>query len=142
MIAYFDARALVKLLVDEDGSDDAAALWDAANTLVSSRVAYAEVRAALAAAHRDGRLNSAQLRSAKRSWERFWDAIRVIELDPDLDEPSGMLAETHALSGFDAIHLASALLLGSHEVVMATWDARLWQAASAVGYAMLPSSRN
>lgn len=142
MIAYFDASALVKLLVDEDGSDDAAALWDAAHTLVCTRVAYAEVRAALAAAHRDGRLNSPQLRSAKRSWERFWDAMRVIELDPDLDEPSGRLAEAHALSGFDAIHLASALLLGLHDVVVATWDARLWQAASAMGYAMLPASRN
>lgn len=140
MIAYFDSSALVKLLIDEDGSNDAASLWDGADGLVSSRVAYAEVRAALATANRSGRLDAAQLRDAKTAWRRFWDAVRVIELDAGLDEPAGTLAETHALSGCDAIHLASALSFASDEIVIATWDLRLHEAATRAGYPTLPAT--
>ncbi len=48
-IVYFDSSAFVKLVVDEDGSDLAALLWDGCDAAVASRLAYPEVRAALAA---------------------------------------------------------------------------------------------
>ncbi len=44
-IVYFDSSAFVKLVVDEDGSELAAALWDGCDAAVSSRLAYPEVRA-------------------------------------------------------------------------------------------------
>jgi hypothetical protein len=47
-IVYFDSSAFVKLLVEEDGSDLAATLWDGCDAAVSSRLAYPEVRAACA----------------------------------------------------------------------------------------------
>ena len=47
---YFDSSALVKLVVDLVGSDLAAELWDGCDAALSSRLAYPEVRAALAAA--------------------------------------------------------------------------------------------
>lgn len=37
-IVYFDSSAFVKLLVEEDGSDIAAALWDGSDATVSSRL--------------------------------------------------------------------------------------------------------
>ncbi|MCY4493642.1 MAG: type II toxin-antitoxin system VapC family toxin [Acidimicrobiaceae bacterium] len=52
-IVYFDSSALVKLLVEESGSDVAAALWDGCDAAVSSRLSYLEVCAALAAAGRN-----------------------------------------------------------------------------------------
>jgi predicted nucleic acid-binding protein len=55
-IVYFDSGAFVKLIVDEDGSELAAALWDGADAAVSSRLAYPEVCAVLAAAQRARRL--------------------------------------------------------------------------------------
>lgn len=48
-IVYFDSSAFLKLVVEEDGSELAAALWDGCDAAVSSRLAYPEVRAALAA---------------------------------------------------------------------------------------------
>lgn len=51
-IVYFDSSAFLKLLIEQDGSDLAAALWDGCDVAVSSRLAYPEVRAALAAAGR------------------------------------------------------------------------------------------
>ena len=140
MIAYFDASALVKLLVDEVGSEPAARLWDGADALLSSRVSYAEVRAALAAANRSGRLGQREYRKAKQLWAVYWDAVRIIETGSHLDELAGTLAETHALSGFDAIHLASATAVGAPGLVFATWDARLHAAAGVLGYRTLPAS--
>ena len=56
-LVYFDSSALVKLVVDEDGSDLAAELWDGCDAALASRLAYPEVRAALAAACRNHDLN-------------------------------------------------------------------------------------
>jgi prevent-host-death family protein len=39
-IVYFDSSAFVKLVVEEDGSEVAATLWDGCDAAVSSRLAY------------------------------------------------------------------------------------------------------
>lgn len=138
-LAYFDASALVKLVVEEDGSDDVATLWDGADAVVTSRVAHPEVRAALAAAHRDRRLDDTGHTAAKQSWEAFNAALRMVEVTAALEDRAGHLAETHALSGFDAIHLASALTLADVPVILATWDRRLRNAARTIGLTTLPA---
>lgn len=140
MLAYFDSSALVKLVIEEVGSDDAARLWDGADVVLSSRVAYAEVRAALAAAQRNHRLTADQLAEAGHLWAGLWPAVRVVELSVDLGQQAGELAERHALSGFDAVHLASALLFPAAEVVVATWDSRLHAALRTLGLMTLPDS--
>ena len=137
-IAYFDSSALVKLIIDEPGSEQAAQLWDGADAVLTSRVAHPEVRAALAAAERSGRLDTGAHRQAKASWAELREALRLVELTPQLETDAADLAERHALSGFDAIHLASALTIAMTPVILATWDARLHQASRAVGLATLP----
>lgn len=99
MIAYFDSSALVKLMVEEAGSEEAAALWDGADAVVSSRVAYPEVRAGLAAANRDHRLSATQFAEATRIWEELWSALRVVELSAELAQRAGDLAQEHASAG-------------------------------------------
>ncbi len=137
-VAYFDSSALVKLVIDEHGSEDAAVVWDGADSVLTSRVAHPEVRAALAAAQRGGRLDEEAHRQAKADWVELHQALRLVEVTSQLEHAAGDLAEQHALSGFDAIHLASALTLSTTPVVVATWDGRLHQAAQAVGLATLP----
>lgn len=137
-LAYFDSSALVKLVVDEHGSEQAAELWDGADAVLSSRVAHPEVRAALAAAQRSGRLDPRAHRSAKAEWEGLRRALRQVEVTEDVENGAADLAESHALSGFDAVHLASALTISEFDVVVATWDGRLHEAARAVGLTTLP----
>lgn len=136
--AYFDSSALVKLVIQEDGSEEAAWLWDGADSVLTSRVAHPEVRAVVAAAHRAGRLDSDAFREAKVSWEGLHQALRLVELTAQLESDAGDLAEEHGLSGFDAVHLASALTLAELPVILATWDARLHRAARTTGLATLP----
>lgn len=137
-VAYFDSSALVKLVIDEDGSADAALLWDGADSVLTSRVAYPEVRAALAAAERGARLDAETHQRAKADWEELHQALRLVEVTAQLEREAGDLAEQHALSGFDAIHLASALAIAAIPLVVATWDGRMHHAAQAMGLATLP----
>jgi uncharacterized protein len=128
----------MKLVVDERGSEEVARLWDAVDSVLTSRVAHPEVRAALAAARRDARLDAEAYQRATTDWDEFHQALRLVEVTPELEQEAGELAEQHALSGFDAVHLASARTIAAMPVVVATWDARLLRAAQASGLATLP----
>lgn len=138
-IIYFDSSALVKLVVDEDGSDVAAMLWDGSDAAVSSRLAYPEVHGALAAAARNHQMSKAGYGSAQRAWNTFWAAMRPVELTVSIEQEAGRLAGAHALRGADAIHLASALAVGSTEVLLAVWDKRLRAGAERVGLPIAPA---
>jgi uncharacterized protein with PIN domain len=52
VITYFDTSAFVKTVVAEEGSDAAVEIWNSSAIRVTSIVAYADARAALAAAAR------------------------------------------------------------------------------------------
>lgn len=138
-LVYFDSSALVKLVVDEGGSDLAARLWDGCDAALSSRLAYPEVRAALAAARRNNDLDQDDLAVALRSWEEFWSAVRPIELTASVERHAGVLTERHALRGADAVHLASALATATPNLVVAVWDRRLHAGAAAEDIAVAPA---
>jgi len=138
-VVYFDSSALVKLLVQEAGSDLAAQLWDGCDAAVASRLAYPEVRAALAAAGRNHDLDVGGVASAERAWEEYWPATRPVELTRAVERQAGQLAAQYALRGADAVHLASALALSDPELILAAWDRRLRAGASAAGLAIAPA---
>jgi predicted nucleic acid-binding protein len=137
-IVYFDASGLLRLLVDEPGSDLAAALWNRADTVVTSRLSDAEIRAVLTAGERAGRLSAADAASARDVWKGLWPALRLVEVAPAVADRGAALAEKHALRGTDGVHLASALVLAAADPVVAIWDNRLAEAATAEGLRVLP----
>ena len=139
-IVYFDSSALVKLLVEESGSDIVAALWDGCDAAVSIRLSYPEVCAALAAAGRNHDLDQASLTRCEQDWEHYWAAIRPVELTHPVQMVAGRLAKQHGLRGADAIHLASALALGTADVVVAVWDLRLHAGVVSEALAVSPPS--
>ena len=139
-LVYFDSSALVKLVVDEHGSELAAALWNACDAALSSRLAYPEVCAALAAAGRNNDLSASEASAAMAEWDTFWAAMRPVELSSDVEQRSGELAALHSLRGADAVHLASALALGTADLTVAAWDRRLHAAATASGLAVAPAT--
>jgi predicted nucleic acid-binding protein len=137
-IVYFDSSAFVKLLIEEDGSDLAAALWDGGDAVVASRLAYPEVYAALAAAGRGRRLDPAGQRQAAAAWESYWSAVRAVELTDAVAVDAGRLSARHALRGADAVHLASVLAVGVQHTMLAAWDERLRAGAEAAGVHVVP----
>ncbi len=139
-VLYFDSSAFVKLIVEEAGSELAAALWNACDAAVSSRLAYPEVRAALAAAGRAGRLAPAEESHAESLWEDFWAATRPVELTEAIAADAGALAVRHSLTGSDSVHLASLLAVDSPDTLFAVWDGRLRTSAQAAGVQLAPLS--
>lgn len=138
-VVYFDASALVKLVVEEAGSDLAAALWDGCDAAVTSRLSYPEVRAALAAFGRNRDLTPAALQRAVIDWEEFWASTRPVELTPSVAKLAGDVSATHGLRGADGVHLASALACGDSNVIVAVWDRRLHASARAAGLRVAPA---
>jgi len=124
---------LVKLVVVEDGSDQAAKLWGSAYPAASSILAYPEGRAALAAARRIGRLGKGAHKKALVDFEGLYADLVTIGVDQELSRGAGEHAEHLGLRGYDAVHLATALELGDEEVVLVTWDRDLARAAECVG---------
>ena len=124
-LVYFDSSALVKLVVEEEGSEVASALWDGCDAALSSRLAYPEVCAALAAARRNHDLDDAAYTAAAAGWEEFWAATRAVELTAPVARRAGELAAGRGVRGSDAVHLASMLAVGASDLVVAVWDRRL-----------------
>ncbi|MDR9451384.1 MAG: type II toxin-antitoxin system VapC family toxin [Acidimicrobiia bacterium] len=135
MIAYFDTSAVLPLIIEEPASEPAGRLWDDASRVVSVRLLYPEARAALAQARRTGRLTSRQLRSAVAELEALDQQLDHVEVTAVLATRAGELAETHALRGYDAVHLAAAEAIADADVVMVAGDQALSAAAGALGLA-------
>lgn len=136
MIAYFDTSAIVPLLVQEDGSERAKRVWDEAERVVGVRLVYAEGHAALAMAHRVGRISPAALRDAVRQLATLYEQMEMVEVTGTLVRRAGVLAESYGLRGYDAVHLAGAETLTMEDVVLVAGDTILCQAASLLGLAV------
>lgn len=135
MIVYFDTSAIIPIVIEEASSLPASRLWDDAERVVSSRLVYAEGRAALAMARRMDRLGEDQLRTAVHDFELLHDQIDIVEVRPELVHDAGSFAERFALRGYDAVHLASAQLVRDPDMVLAAGDLNLLGAAQALGIA-------
>lgn len=141
MIAYLDASALVKRYLVEPRSQETIALTAESEMVATSIISRAEVSAALAKAVRLGLVTENVARKAQRSFDGDWDDLLRVPVTEALVDRAGTLAWDHALRGYDAVQLASALTwqesVGT-EVVLATFDQQLWEAAPKAGLKAWP----
>lgn len=131
MITYVDTSTLIKLIVDEEGSERAELIWQSADSVVSVGLVVVEARAALAAAARGQRLSTAQLRGAKTELAAFVDDLHLVKVTEELIESAAQLAEAESLRGYDAVHLAAALFVDA--AVLTSADRALCEAAERQG---------
>ena len=124
-------------MLDEQGSDLALELWSSSARAASSLLAYPEGRAALAAAHRAGRLDQRLYRESQRRFDHTYEELVAIGVDQQLTRTAGDLASEFSLRGYDAVHLATALGLAEHDVALVSWDRDLSRAATVAGLAVL-----
>jgi predicted nucleic acid-binding protein len=133
LIVYFDTSAFVPIIVEENTSVAASRLWIDADRVISSRLLYAETRAALAMANRLGRLDNKQLRDAVHQVEDLINDVDKVEVTDGLVRRAGALTQTLHLRGYDAVHLASAELVRQDDLVVATNDRALRAASQDLG---------
>ncbi len=141
MILYLDASALVKRYVAERGSKEVIELTAAADIVATSLVSRAEVAAAFARAVRLGVLDHDGGRRAQRRFSREWPNIARVAVSEALVSRAETLAWDYSLRGYDAVQLPSALTWQEsigHDVVLATFDGQLWEAAPGAGLHVWP----
>lgn len=137
MTVYLDTSDLIKLYIREAGSDDIQALVDQADYVVTSVLAYPEVRATLARRRRKRLMTAAELTRVVAQFEADWARLVVLACGEPIAVEAGRLAEVHALRGADAVHLASfAVLAGrcdDQDLRFSSADTRLTTAARSLG---------
>ena len=144
MAAYFfDSSALVKRFAKETGTSFVVDLWrpSAGHAIYAARLTEVEVCAALARRHKGARLAAVQFhKSVKRLRRDFTARLAVVAITESVVVEALRLAETHALRGYDALQLASALEANRRRVqhnlpplTLVSSDGELNQAAQAEG---------
>lgn len=109
MIAYFDTSALVKLLIDEAGSEIAEQAWFAADVRVCCSIGITEAAAAIARAWRSRRIDEAMTRVLLDDLAEQWRSVARVRPDDELTAHAAELAVLFGLRGYDAVHLAAAI---------------------------------
>jgi predicted nucleic acid-binding protein len=136
LILYLDTSSLLKIFLIEPDTDMVNRMVSSAERAISSIVAYPEARAGLARARRDGRVNQDAYEDVLAQFEEFWGQCQHVDVNDEMARLAGDLAEQHALRGFDAMHLASAISFqdatGESPMFLAA-DQRLVEAARASG---------
>ena len=140
MILYLDTSALIKLYIEEPGSQEVKRVMKKARVVATSRVAYVEARAGIARKYREGELSKEEHDQMVKDLKQDWDNYFIVEVSESVAKLGGELTSKQPLRGFDAIHLASALLLRNRtrlDVSFFCFDERLKDAAQAEGLIVL-----
>lgn len=135
MVIYLDTSALLKLYIREEGRELITEMVESADVVATCTVAYAEARSGLARRRREGDFTDQEYRTEVSNLDRDWITFMRVQASNVVAYRAGQLAERHALRGYDAIHLASALRLAEKfgELRFLAFDQRLTNAAQEAG---------
>ncbi len=140
MIVYLDTSSLVKLYVEEIDSEKVKGIADRAAAISTSKIAYAEARAAFARKQKEVGFSLTSLRKVVENFNKDWESYFVIEITDGLIRFAGDIAEKYLLRGLDSIHLASAVHLKDRinsDIYFSSHDIRLNQSAEKEGLSVL-----
>ena len=138
MIAYFDSSSIVKWFFDEPFMELARKVREEAEVCVTSLISLPEVMSGANRARKEGRCSRGEMETVRSEFLRVWPNFQWIDLNEDLMRQGSELVFKHNLRAFDAIHLASALVLkqeGSKlNIFFSCFDKTLNRAASKEGF--------
>lgn len=112
MILYLDTSALVKLYAEEPGREEVQGAVQEAQIVAVSEIGYAEACSALARKEREGVFSADEHDEAVEQLQQDYREVYLSRpVTGDVIVRAGELARKHALRGYDAVHLATALVL-------------------------------
>lgn len=141
MILYMDTSALVKRYFRESHSEEVQSRWSSATHIATSCVAYAETLAALYRKKKEAGMEDALARKIADSFRLDWESLIRVEVNDRLNGYIDRVVEGHVLRGFDAVHLASALVVHGRlpeSFLFACFDEPLARAARSEGLDTFP----
>jgi len=114
---FFDSSAIVKRYITETGSAWVKTIvkGQPKKNLYLSFVTGAEVTAAFAKRHRNGDISTGDYNKTRRVFQHhFQRQYTLLRVTKDVIQRAMVLIHAHPLRGFDAIQLATALILEDH----------------------------
>ena len=133
MRIFCDTSALAKRYVQEPGSEELEKLFSSiATEIFISTLAFVEFASAMGRKLRNKEIATAKVSETIKELEEDWFEVFVkIPLEDMLAEKAAFIALEHSLKGADAVHLASAQVIGA-ELFIAS-DNKLIRAAEKMG---------
>ena len=100
MICYLDTSALIKLYIEEEGSELVREKVRIASFVSTSKVAYAESRASFTRCLREGMLDRDSYGKVVGYLNIDWNSFFIMEVTDTVIFKAGELVEYYALRGF------------------------------------------
>jgi uncharacterized protein len=136
LILFCDTSALVKLYVQEEGSDTVMEESASSDIVAVCRIAWVEIMSAMARRSREQPQDSSAIAHARQRFVTDWPYYLTLEITQELIELAGEYAEAFALRAYDSVQLAAAQAVSRElpgEVRFACFDSRLVKAARVLG---------
>lgn len=108
MILYLDTSALVKLYVEEPGTEQVHSAAAAAEACATHELSYVEARSAFARKRRESDWSEATYRRVLRALDKDWPALDRVTVTPSLIRRAADFTERFELRAYDAVQLAAA----------------------------------
>lgn len=120
MILCLDTSALVKLYAEEPGREEVENAVQEARVVAVSEIGYVEACSALARKEREGSFSTDGHNEAVAQLQQDYREVYLSRpITGDLVARAGELARKHALRAYDAVHLATALVLREESLELA-----------------------
>lgn len=141
MILYLDTSALVKLFVNEEGSERVRTAVSCGKSVATHSIAYVETCAAFARMAHD-RGKDALFLDLRRDLDTQWAAWDIVGVTDALVRRAADFAGRYRLRGYDSLHLAAAESVFENfrphaQFRFAVFDAPLREAALRTGIPLL-----
>lgn len=141
---YLDTSAMLKQYVDEPGSEWLCARITSATSLTSSQLLVVEAVSAFNRRVREGSLSLAEYQRVRDVFRKDCRTVyQIVAPTPAIVDLACVLLERHPLRSYDAMHLATALIVeqslqrqGLSTLTFLSADDRLNDAATAEGLAV------
>ena len=136
MILFCDTYALVKLYLQEKGSELMLKVARESTVIAVCRIAWVEAMSAFARRSREAPEETPLLNQVRGRFQQDWESFAMVEVTQQLVEQAGEYAEIFALRAYDSIQLAAAKTLqqgGSEKVSFACFNQRLQKVAQLLG---------
>jgi len=111
VIAYFDSSSIVKWFFDEPYADLTRSVKDETDIAITSILSYPEVLSAFNRAYREDRCSKPDMEFIRDEFLEIWYDFQWIKTSELMVFNTRELIFKHGLRGYDAVHLASALMV-------------------------------
>lgn len=137
MFFYLDSSVFIKKYFEEIGTDAILKIWKTYSNFAISQVGYSEILGTINKKQKIEKFTDSSKKSLLKQFKSDWDQMLKINVDHSMIPELDKIHSNHLLRGFDAVHLASALLLFrelKEEFLFLSADDQLCNAAKKFGF--------